>query len=269
MNVYRFELRRLRGSVAGWSAAVCCFLWIYLGMYPLFREDGAKAAGLFAKFPETLQALCGMDHLDLSSVRGFLSFPMKLVQELLAIGGFMLGVRVISHDTRSKCADFLYALPVSRRKVFRAKAGAVFTLGAAFFAVTALGAGGMSALVAPGELPARNLLACAAVCALLFCLYGAAGLLVGARFPRIRGTAAIGVASMFFFHIVFSVCKVITRDAGSLAARLLVPVFLFDRELAAERGIIEPPFLLLWCAEAALLLLLAGRTLRRRDVVCG
>ena len=91
----------------------------------------------------------------------------------------------------------------------------------------------------------------------------------GARLFGLDCTAAIGVASMFFFHIVFSLCKVVTRDAGSLAARLLVPVFLFDRELAAERGIIEPPFLLLWCAEAALLLFLAGRTLRRRDVVSG
>lgn len=269
MRVYRFELRYLRGSMAGWSVAICCFLGVYLGMYPLFREDGSTVAELFAKFPETLRSLYGMDHLDLSSVRGFLPFPMKLIQELLAIGGFMLGVRCAAHDTRAKCADFLYALPVSRAGIFGAKAAAVFTLGGVFFAVTALGTGLMSALVAPGELPARNLLASAAVCALLFCLYGAAGLLVGARFPKLRGTAAIGVASMFFFHIVFSLCKVLTRDAGSLAARLLVPVFLFDRELAAERGIIEPPFLLLWCAEAALLLFLAGRTLRRRDVVSG
>lgn len=269
MHMYRFELKRLRGSMIGWSVAVCCFVAIYLGMYPLFSESGSTVAELFSRFPETLQSLYGMTDLDLSSITGYLPFPMKLIEELLAVGGLMLGIRAAAHDTRERCADFLFAKPVSRKEIFVAKAGSVFSVGLALFAVTALFTGGVTALVAPGALPLGNLLASALIAALLFCLYAAAGLLLGARFPRIKRTAAIGVGSMFFFHIVFSVCKVITKDAGSLPIRLLVPVCLFDRELAASAGVIEWPFLLLWCAETALLLLAACRTMERRDVVSG
>ncbi len=269
MNIYRFELKQLRGSMIGWTVAVCCFVAVYLGMYPLFATSGFVVAEMFSRFPETLQSLYGMTNLDLSTITGFLPFPMKLVEELLAVGGLMLGIRSAAHDTREHCADFLYAKPVSRRRIFLAKAGSIFTMGAELFLATALFTGGAAALVAHGGLPLKNLLASAFIVSLLFCLYASAGLLVGSRFPGIRGTAAIGVASMFFFHIVFSICKVITKNPGSLAVRLLVPVCLFDRELAAGSGVIEWPFFLLWCVETALLLFCACRILERRDVVSG
>lgn len=269
MNIFRFELRRLRGSMIGWAAAACCFLGLYLGMFPLFQENGAAVSAMFARFPATLQALYGMTNLDLGSVTGFISFPMKLIQELLSVGGLVLGIRVMVHDTREQCADFLFAMPVPRGRIFLAKAGAVFCVGGSFFPVIALFAGLLCAAIAPGQLPLPNLLASASLCALLFCLYASAGLLIGACRPRIRGSAAIGIGTLLFFHIVFSICKVITQNAGSLLVRFLVPVCMFDRELAARQGIIEPPFLLLWASEVALFLFLSHRVLGRRDIVSG
>lgn len=268
MNLYRFEIKNLRGSFLGWSIAVCCFLGIYMGMFPMFREEGSAVAAMFERFPDTLRRLYGMEHLDFSTMRGYLAFPMKLLQELLAVGGLVLGIRTACTDTRRKCADFLYSKPVSRRYILSVKTAVVFSSGIVYFIVTAAAAGIISSVVAPGQLPLRNLLISSLVTVMMFWLYGAAGLLIGTRFPRVKGGAAIGVCAMFLFHIVFSAAKVVTGNPNSLPVRLLVPICLIDRDLAAHQGVIELPFLLIWCAETALLLFAAFRA-AKRDVVNG
>lgn len=268
MNLYRFEMKSLRGNLLGWSVAICCFVGIYMGMFPLFQEEGSAVAAMFDRFPDTLRSLYGMEHLDFSDMRGYLAFPMKLLQELLAVGGLILGIRITCIDTRQKCADFLYAKPLSHRYILAVKAAALISAGAVYFLVTAAAAGITSGLVAPGQLPLRNLLVSSLVTVMMFWLYGAAGLLIGTRFPQVKGGAAIGVCALFVFHIIFSVAKVVTGSPNSVPVRLLVPICLLDRDLAAQQGVIEWPFLLLWIAEAAVLLLFAFRA-RRRDVVNG
>lgn len=266
MNVFRFEMKGLKNSLLGWCLAICGLLGIYLWIYPIFQSSDFDIAALYARFPDALQSLFGMANLDTGSMTGYLPFPMKLTQEFVAIGGFILGVRTASHDTREKSADFLYTRPVSRQHILSAKIGAMGASGGILLVVQTVVLWLLTTLFSPGEIGILNLFVSAMVSVLIFWLYGAAGILVGTCFPRIRGTAAVALCSMFFFEIVFSICKILTGSSNGWAVRIFVPVAMFDRELAAAQARLDWPYVLLWVCEVCVLLAFAFRTANRRDI---
>lgn len=267
MNIYLFEMRCLFKSLVGWCVGLCAFIAVYLSMYPMFESTGFDIAGLFARFPPALQSLFGMSGMDTRFYAGYLPFPIKLAEELAAIAGLVVGAFAVTHDHRQKCADFLFSKPVSRARVLLAKAGAVATFGAVLVCVLAVFLVAMAIAVAPGErLPFGCALALALIPGLMFLLYASVGILIGTVWPGIRGTVAIGVGAMFFFEIVLSVVKIITKNPDGVLARILVPVCAFDRGLAAREGRLEWPYVLLWICEVALLLGFAFSHLRRRDI---
>lgn len=268
MRLYLFEVRCLGKSIFGWCVGLCAMVGLYLTLYPMLRSLNFDLAALFSQFPPTLQALFGMTGLDTNRFSGYLTFPLKLAQELTAIGGLLVGTFAATHDAKDDCADFLFSKPISRSRVLAAKLAAVVTAGAVLYGVFALFLDSAAKFLAPAEKLARSsVLAAAALPVLMFFLYGAAGLLLGTALPRIRGVAAIGIGSMFFFHLVFSIGKVLTGNPDAPLVRALVPVCMFDRALAAGQGRLETPFLLLWAGEVLLMTAGSFLLLRRRDIV--
>ena len=265
MRVYGFELRRLAKGTLGWSAGLCALLLIYLSLYPVLRALGLDMPGLLGYLPHGVRVLLGVVELDFGGFAGYLPFPLKLGSELAAIGGLVTGVSAAARDCRQGCADFLYTKPVSRTGVFLAKTAAVATAGLVLLGAATAALLGAARLLAPGEpFAPLQALAASAIPALLFALYGAAGLLLGTVLPGVRGVGGIGVASILLFHAVLLAGW--QSAAGQPAVYPAVPTAMFDRALAAGRGLLETGSVLLWGAEVAVLLALGLWAACRRDM---
>ena len=62
MNVYKFELKRLMGSVLTWSVTIALMmLFLMKGFYPAMMGSRESVEKIFANFPPEMLVAFGMD----------------------------------------------------------------------------------------------------------------------------------------------------------------------------------------------------------------
>lgn len=128
MMVYKWELKRNGKGLLIWSAVLCGFVLLMMGMYPSFAEDAGAMEDMLGLFPDSVQAVFGMDTLSLATFNGFYGVEVHLVNTLIgSVYAALLAAGILAKEEDGHTAEFLLAKPVTRMSVAGQKLAAVFT----------------------------------------------------------------------------------------------------------------------------------------------
>ena len=188
MNVYLFELRRQARSFAvGCVVVAVLAAGLLAAAFPVYRDAQETVEGLLAGYPPEFLAAFGVVG-DIFQFPGFFAFSYMYLALAAAILGAAWGLSTFGRETRSRCAEFLFARPVSRAGAFAAKLACCLTGVAVLGAVSVAVCAACASQVAPDVDAGRMVAASCAIpgVALLFSGFGA---LLGVASRRIRSVS--------------------------------------------------------------------------------
>lgn len=120
MNIVKRELRSNLKSMIIWSIAIAFLVIVWMIEYESFVDNPAINE-FMESLPEGMMAALGMQDFTLSSLNGFIGSISLYLYLLLGIQAVLLGSSIISKEERDKTAEYLFTLPISRRKVIVGK----------------------------------------------------------------------------------------------------------------------------------------------------
>ncbi|XMB72911.1 ABC transporter permease subunit [Mycoplasmatota bacterium WC30] len=128
MNVYKFELSRLKKSILVWGLSVPGFLLFYLAFFPAMASSGDAFSDLMMTMdPKFLAAFGIIPELPVSEILGYYNLTIGLILIPLAIQASNYGFHILSVEERELTADFLFTKPISRKKIITSKFLAALT----------------------------------------------------------------------------------------------------------------------------------------------
>ncbi len=128
MNIYKFELKMLRGSVLVWTSAIVSGLIFYMVFFPLMMVDNDSWTNVMQNFPDEFLAFFGMNaDLSFTTILGYFGLTISFIYVPVSIQAAVYGISTLSVEEREYTADFLMTKPVSRSQIFFNKLLAAFT----------------------------------------------------------------------------------------------------------------------------------------------
>jgi len=119
MNIIKRELKANIKSLIIWALSLSSLYFVASIEFNAFAGDQAIADAM-AQFETIFQAL-GTASSDMTTPEGFLSILSIYIYLPLAIYSGLLGSGIIAKEEQNKTAEYLFTLPVSRRKVITSK----------------------------------------------------------------------------------------------------------------------------------------------------
>ena len=106
MNMYLHELKAYRKTTIIWNVALVGSLLLFLSFFPSLARDADEYKQLLEGYPEELRKAIGLSVDSLTSLLGYYSYIFVYLKLCGAIQAMMLGVSIVSKETREKTADF-------------------------------------------------------------------------------------------------------------------------------------------------------------------
>ena len=122
MNVFWHELKVRRRGMIIWSVSMMIFMVLCMVKYKSVAEAGGAAINeLFSTMPTTLQAVLGMNGLDIATLSGYFGICFLFVAIILAVQSGLAGANVLAAEAQTKTIDFLFVKPRTRASIITAK----------------------------------------------------------------------------------------------------------------------------------------------------
>ena len=125
MNVVKRELRSNLKSVIIWSIAISLIVAMWMIEYKSFVGN-PSINDFMASLPQGILNAFGMQELSLNSLSGYIRAISLYIHLLLGIQAILLGSSIISKEERDKTAEYLFSLPISRKKIIAGKTISAF-----------------------------------------------------------------------------------------------------------------------------------------------
>ncbi|MNC33063.1 ABC-2 family transporter protein [compost metagenome] len=175
----------------------------------------------------------------------------------------ILGVSVLSKETRERTADFLLVKPVSRQSIVTAKllsAGTILlTTNAVFYAAAA----GMAGLAATEQFDHWLFFLINLTLFFVQLIFLALGAAVSVFFSKLKGVLPVSLGVVFGLYVVGAL---LAADASSSAARVLSPFQYFSPAYILEHAGYETAYLILGAAIVAIGTALTYFIYTRKDI---
>lgn len=120
MNIVKRELRSNLKSTIVWSASMVFLVFVWMIEYESFANN-PQINDLLDSMPQGLLEIFGMGNMTLSSLGGFISAIGLYLYLLLGIQAVLLGSSIISKEERDRTAEYLFTLPISRKRIIKSK----------------------------------------------------------------------------------------------------------------------------------------------------
>lgn len=201
MKQCAFELKSHRKSFFFWLLGLAVFIVLIMMEFSAYRNNPELLAILDVMPPELLEAF-GLMGANLTTISGFTSITLVYLQLALAIYAAMLGVTILSKESKWKTVDFLYVMPRSRRHIVTVK----FVSGLILVTLMLIGVAGIFGLVALQYDPESSFWSYlwrshGSMYLILLIFYGF-GFALSAILKRSGVASAIAAISAFFFYIL-------------------------------------------------------------------
>lgn len=125
MTILKHELRQGRRSLLVWTGAVGLLLVVCVFLFPEMKGEMEGITEVFGSMG-SFTAAFGMDRLDFGTLVGYYAIECGNV---LGLGGAffaaLMGISALAKEERDRTAEFLLSHPISRRRIFGEKLGAV------------------------------------------------------------------------------------------------------------------------------------------------
>lgn len=116
MNIVKRELKSNLKSMIIWSIALAFLVVVWMVEFESFAGN-PDINRFMESLPEAMLNAIGMGDLDIASLKGFISTISLYLYLILGIHSVLLGSSIISKEERDRTAEYLFSLPVSRRRV--------------------------------------------------------------------------------------------------------------------------------------------------------
>ena len=261
MTVFFHELRINRLALIVWSAVISFMLGICVIIYPEMASQMTEMTDMFAEMGAFTSAF-GMDQINFGEFTGYFVVECG---NTLGLGGSIfaaiLGVSALAKEERDKTAEFLFAHPVTRRRVITEKllavAAQILILNVCVMVVTLI------AMVAIGEFAALGTFM------LMFLAYFIMQLEIAAitfgisAFVK-RGALGIGIGVAFLSYFL-NILSNITEDAKIL--KFITPFGYTDGSTIVADNTIAFKYLVSGVLIAAIGIFLAYYKYERKDIL--
>lgn len=192
MPVLRRTLRALRWQIVGYGLGLFAWAAVVILLYPAIRD---MYAGI--ELPEAYRTLFGESAMNLGDFRNFASVELyQWIPLVMTIYVIVSATGTLAGDEGRGVLEILLTQPLSRRRVFLEKAGALAIGAVAIAAISALGIAATLPFVdIPGGVSVGAMVAYVFATLPFLLLVGSLALLLAAVAPT-RGTAA-AIAAAF------------------------------------------------------------------------
>ena len=120
MNIIKRELQSNFKSMIIWSISIAFLVAVWMIEFTAFVGNPAIDE-LMNSMPQGILNAIGMANIDFASLEGFISAIWLYIYLILGIHSVLLGSSIISKEERDKTAEYLFALPISRKNVILGK----------------------------------------------------------------------------------------------------------------------------------------------------
>ena len=119
-----FEIKRSLRAAAGWFASVACLSLVYLALYPSMKASGllTLASNTLKSVPPFVLSMLGIGSVpDFNLYSVYFLFCDMYLQIKLCLIACISGCECLISEESEGTLEFLYAQPVSRAAIVRAK----------------------------------------------------------------------------------------------------------------------------------------------------
>lgn len=120
MNIIKRELQSNFKSMIIWSISIAFLVVVWMIEFKAFVGNSAIDE-FMNSMPQGILSAMGMANINFTSLEGFISAIWLYIYLILGIHSVLLGSSIISKEERDKTAEYLFALPISRKKVILGK----------------------------------------------------------------------------------------------------------------------------------------------------
>lgn len=120
MNIVKRELKSNLKSMIIWSISLILLISLWMVKFQSIAGN-TQINELLNSMPQKMLAAFGMDKTNILSLGGFISALSLYLYLILGIHAVLLGSNIIAKEERDKTAEYLFTLPISRKKVVEGK----------------------------------------------------------------------------------------------------------------------------------------------------
>lgn len=240
MNMYLHELKAYRKSTIIWIVALVGSLAFFLSFFPSLARDTHDYKQILEGYPEELRKAIGLSVDSLATLLGFYSYMFVYIKLCGAIQAMMLGVSIVSKETREKTADFLLTKPVTRPQIITSKLLAALTLvvitNILFSSASIL----ITSLVKTGDYSLKTLLMLSITLFFIQLIFLALGSAVSVIFPKIKSVISVSLGIVFAFFMI----GMISSGTDDKVLRYFTPFNYFDSFYIMDHSAYETSFII-------------------------
>ena len=156
MTITKHELKQARNSWLIWTVSIAFLIAVCIFMYPEMSKEMDSFGDMFASMGSFSDAF-GLDKLNFGTFIGFYAIECG---NILGLGGAffaaMIGAAALAKEEKDKTAEFLFAHPISRKRVITEKLVSVL-IQILLVNVVVFGCSILSTQVAIGEIPWKEM----------------------------------------------------------------------------------------------------------------
>ena len=262
MNIYRQELKMLRGSFLVWILSLLAIATVYLSIYPAFANDVDVVKEAFSHLPPAIKHAMGTGGFEIFTFPGFIA---NILPILLLAGGIQamnMGVTLANREKLAQTTDFLISKPVGRSRIFGQKLLAHLTILAAtsMILITYLYVG--SQVVGAGEYSMQTFYMILAVFTGIQLWFLSVGMAVSALVGRIRAVVGVSMATVFGMFVLSMFGAVV----GDENLRYITPFKYVDLLEVVKSQTYETSHIVVWAAIVVVAITLSWLIYRRKDI---
>ncbi|MCR2807633.1 ABC transporter permease [Paenibacillus soyae] len=263
MNIFWREMKASRKSLLLWIVGIAAMVGSGMGKFSGMKESGDAMSGLMADMPKALQAVFGMNGLDISTVTGYYGMLYLYLLIMAAVHASMLGANVLAKEERDKTAEFLLVKPVSRMRLLLEKLLAIaLQIGLFTAAMTVCSIGFVAQYADDASRVTEDILRFMAGMLFVQSVFASVGLAIAASIRNAKRAVASSACVMLLTFLL----SVIIDISGKLGfASFLTPFQYFAARDILEDGL-SPAYAALSVTLALTALVVAFRSYGRRDM---
>lgn len=235
MNVFKYEFKASLKSMLYWFSTAIAITFIFLLMFPSFKEESESVLTLFQGFPPEVLKSFGFDPVEFFKVEGYLSFLFMYILICVGLQAMNLALGIFSKEKRFKTFDFILTKPKSRGYIFGWKAlcvvvyiilNTILYIGVLMIMIPLVNKGGY-------KLDYIFLLGIAMLLTEL--IFAALGMLLGIALPKVKSVSSISTMVVLGVYIV----QIIENFLESTVGKYINPFGMYDSMEILKNGAIS------------------------------
>lgn len=262
MNIYRQELKMLRGSFVVWTLSLLAIATVYLTIYPAFANDVTVVKEAFSHLPDAIKHAMGTGGFEIFTFPGFIANILPILLLAGSIQAMNMGITLANREKLAQTTDFLISKPVGRSRIFWQKLAAHLTVLAltSTLLITYVYVG--SQLAGAGDYSTQTFLMIMGVFAGIQLWFLSVGMGVSALVGRIRAVVGVSMATVFGMFVLSMFGSVI----GDENIRYVTPFKYVDLLEVVKSQTYEISHIIVWAAIVILGIVISWAIYQRRDV---